>query len=156
MYTLFWELSYKVRVTYLRGPEESRNACLTVDASCVVTAANTDSAPSFLTMDVQAEWQVCYRLIKVALLRLAVAVTLWKHTQTMLELYFLGLLIPAGGGVCVGGLIHSLPPHESLEKHHNPTFKTVPKAFTNWLWSKSGSSTSLSLPSQFPTSKVYN
>lgn len=64
--------------------EESRDACLTVDTSCVITAAHTDSAPSPLTTDVQAEWQICHCLVKVTLLCFAMAVTLLKkrHRNT--------------------------------------------------------------------------
>lgn len=54
----------------------SRDAGLTVDAIRVVTTANADSAPSVLAVGVQAEGQVCYRVIIVARLCFAVAVTL--------------------------------------------------------------------------------
>lgn len=61
--------------------EESSFTCLTVDTGCVITAAHTDSAPSPLTTDVQAEWQICHCLVKVTLLCFAMAVTLLKKAQ---------------------------------------------------------------------------
>lgn len=61
---------------YLSRSVESTSTRLTVDSSCVVPAADADSAPSSLTVDVQAERQVRHRLVEVALVRLPVAVTL--------------------------------------------------------------------------------
>lgn len=72
------------QVTYIGRSVEPRHAGLAVDAGRVVTAAHAHSAPSELPVNVQAERQICHRLIKVAFLRLAVAVTLWKHTQSRL------------------------------------------------------------------------
>lgn len=69
------------QVTYVSRSVESRNAALTVNASRVVTAAYADSAPFVLTVNVQAERQICHCLIKVAFFCLTVAVTLWKHTE---------------------------------------------------------------------------
>lgn len=63
-------------MTHPVRPVESGDACLTVDSSGVLLATNTHSTPSLLPVDVQAERQLCYRLIKVALLCLPVAVTL--------------------------------------------------------------------------------
>lgn len=161
-FTPLWKTSNKLRATHPSRSVESSDACLTVDSSCVVTAANTDSTPSFLTMDVQAEWQVCYCLIKVALLCLAMAVTLWKHTQTMLVLYFIGLLSPAGGCIIFNPFTSST---WEFRKTSKSCFEDSTLRVARWPWAmcylkgperKSGSSISLSWSSPFSSSKIYN
>ena len=86
-FTQSWRSSNKPHadVTHPVRPVESGDAGLTVDSSGVLPATNTHSAPSLLPVDVQAERQLCDRLIKVALLCLPVAVALWKtHTKLVL------------------------------------------------------------------------
>lgn len=61
---------------YLKRSVVSCHTALTVDTICVVTATDTDSAPSVLAVDVQAESLICYSLIEVAFFCFPVAVTL--------------------------------------------------------------------------------
>lgn len=141
-----------LHLTYPSRPVEPSNACLTVDSSRVVTAANADSTPSFLTMDIQTEWQVCYRLIKVALLCLTIAVTLWKHTHTMLGTVFHRFVDSSRGLLFLNPFTFST---WQFGKASKSCFEDSTLRFANWPWAicylkgperKSVSSISICLP----------
>lgn len=71
--------------SYLCRSVVSRYTTLTVDPGCVAATADANSASSVLALDVQAERQIGHRLVKVAFICLAVAVTLWEERQNTIN-----------------------------------------------------------------------
>lgn len=161
-FTQLWKTACILRVTYPSRPVESSSTALAVDPCGVVSAPDTDSAPSFLPVDVETEWQVCYRLIKVALLCLTMAVTLCRHKETVGTLFHRIVKSSLGG---VLSLIQLLPPHKSFENKETSEscFKDSALRTAHWPWAmcylkgpKTKSPFFLSLSSHKPPPKVYN